>query len=257
MATNKGTFMIKIKKTNITLMLLSVIFAAALVSATPSTQVWIPSTDIQGFMNPHLGWDTYINTKGIGNLSNGGITVGVLPFKTVGAEIGLDYRDFNGDHSNPLYVNGKIGIPEKAFGKYFPALAIGAYDFGTKAKVNNYNLLYGLIAKNVGPIGRVSVGGFKGGVGSDAKVLFAVASDPGKVDDKGILLSWDRTMTEISDKLWLGIDYQSGKSSYGAFSFGASWSFSSNVSVILGYDLYNDHKTYSPTATLQFDLNLK
>ena len=234
-----------------------IVVMIGIASATPSTQVWIPSTDVQAFMNPHLGFDVYLNTKGLGNLSNGGITVGVLPSKKVNAEIGIDYRDINGDHSNPLYLNGKVGIPEKAFGKYSPALAIGAYDFGTKAKVNNYNLIYGLAAKNIGPVGRLSVGGFKGGVGSNAQTLFAVASDPGKVADKGFMLSWDRTMTEISDKLWLAVDYQSGKSCYGALSFGAAWSFSSNVSVIAGCDFYNDRKTYSPTATLQFDLNLK
>ena len=245
-------------KTKITSTLISILLGTGISFGTPSTQIWIPSTDIQAFMNPHLGWDTYINTKGIGNLSNGGVTVGILPTKKINAELGIDYRDINGDHSNPLYLNGKVGIPEKAFGKYSPALAIGAYDFGTKAGVNNYNLVYGLVAKNIGPIGRVSAGGFKGGVGSNANKLFAVASDTtGKVADKGIMLSWDRTMTEISDKLWLAVDYQSGKSSYGALSFGAAWNFSSNVSVILGCDFYNDNKTYSPTVTMQFDLNLK
>ena len=64
------------------------------VFATPSTQIWIPSTDVQGFGVIHLGWDSYIKTKqdtvnhGFeGSVTNGGITVGVLPFKKLGLEI--------------------------------------------------------------------------------------------------------------------------------------------------------------------------
>lgn len=231
--------------------------SAAAVLATPSTQIWIPSTDVQGFLNPHLGWDVYANTHGTGMLSNGGITVGLLPTKKLGLEVGIDYRDIGGAHAYPLYFNGKLGVPEGAFGKLSPALALGAYDFGTEPGVSNYNLLYGLVAKNIPVVGRISVGGFKGGMGSDAEALFAVASDPGTVDDAGLLLSWDRTISEISDKLWLAVDYQSGKSGYGALSFGGAWLFAPNASVILGYDFYNDKDTYKPTATLQFDFNLK
>src|SRR5665647_935464 len=48
-------------------------------SATPSTQIWIPSTDIQGFLKPHLGWDVYITAYDATTvISNGGITVGCL-----------------------------------------------------------------------------------------------------------------------------------------------------------------------------------
>ena len=72
----------------------------------------------------------------------------------------------------------------------------------------------------------------------------------------GVLLSWDRTMSEISDKLWLAVDYQSGKSSLGALNFGVSWAFSKNVSVIFGYDIYNKTKTGgNNTFTTQVDIN--
>jgi len=38
--------------------------------------------------------DSYIKVKGTeGAVTNGGITVGVLPFSKVGLEIGVDYRD--------------------------------------------------------------------------------------------------------------------------------------------------------------------
>lgn len=88
------------------------------VSATPSTQIWIPSTDIQGFGVLHLGWDSYIKTEshaGLyeGTVTNGGITVGVLPFKNIGLEIGIDYRDISAVHQYPVYFNAKLGVPEE------------------------------------------------------------------------------------------------------------------------------------------------
>ena len=53
-------------------------------------------------------------------------------------------------------------------------------------------------------IGRLSAGYFAG----NKKVL---VDENGNSDEKGVLLSWDRTMTEISDKLWLAVDYQGSK----------------------------------------------
>jgi len=78
----------------------------------------------------------------------------------------------------------------------------------------------------------------------------------GNSDEKGVLLSWDRTMTEISDKLWMAVDYQGSNSYMGALSFGASWAFAKNVSVLLGYDIYNKKATGGEnTVTLQLDIN--
>ena len=71
----------------------------------------------------------------------------------------------------------------------------------------------------------------------------------------GVLASWDRVIKEISDKLWLAIDFQSGNNGYGAFSFGAQWNWSANVSTILGYDIYNDKNLAKPTVTFQLDIN--
>jgi hypothetical protein len=59
---------------------------------------------------------------------------------------------------------------------------------------------------------------------------------------------------KIGDKLWLAVDYQSGRNGYGAVSFGVAWSFAPNASAIVGYDIYND-PALRPTLTLQVDLN--
>jgi hypothetical protein len=68
------------------------------------------------------------------------------------------------------------------------------------------------------------------------------------------LLSWDRTISEVSDKLWLAVDYQSGKSAVGALSFGAAWAFTPKISLIVGYDVFNA-KGSADTFTTQLDIN--
>jgi hypothetical protein len=221
-------------------------------SATPSTQIWIPSTDIQPFAKPHFGWDVYVNAFGNGLLSDGGITLGLLPFQKVGMEVGIDYKDINGAHWYPFYLNAKLGVPEDAFFKYMPALAVGGYDFGFKRGVTTCNILYGLAAKTVWMLGRFSAGGYRGSIGVDPHALWLDKS--GKIEDAGVLASWDRVISEVTDKLWVGVDYQSGTNGYGAISFGAAYLFAPNVSVILGYDIYGN-PALKPTVTMQVDIN--
>jgi hypothetical protein len=223
------------------------------VLATPSTQIWIPSTDLQGFGIVHLGWDSYIKTENLSTgyeatVANGGITVGILPFKKLGLEIGVDYRDINANHQYPLYFNAKLGAPEDAFFKNMPALAAGIFDVGIKKDMTDYNVAYGLLAKNIWKLGRFSAGGYSG----NEKLL----TSGGKKDNSGFLVSWDRTMPEITDKLWLAMDYMSAKNSYGALSFGAAYSVSPDASFIIGYDIYNDDTAFKPTVTVQVDMNI-
>ncbi|OHE17415.1 MAG: hypothetical protein A2X96_02000 [Syntrophobacterales bacterium GWC2_56_13] len=220
--------------------------------ATPSTQIWIPSTDIQPYKKVHFGADTYIKTAsqdGVTELTvtNLGLTVGVLPWEKFQMEIGLDYRDIGGNHTYPMLFNAKIGTPEDALFKYSPALAVGVYDFGTKKDFSDYNIVYGLIAKTIGNLGRLSAGYYTG----NDKLLLDIN---GNKDNHGVLLSWDRTISEISDKLWLAVDYQGGKNGYGALSAAFAWKFAPNVGVIFGYDIYNE-SFYKPTATIQVDID--
>jgi hypothetical protein len=114
---------------------------------------------------------------------------------------------------------------------------------------------YGLLAKTLPFIGRLSAGYY---LGNDLILL----DSNGNKSNSGVLLSWDRSMKEISDKLWLAVDYQGGNNFMGSLNFGASWAFSKNVSVLAGYDIYNDHKVmYNSTdrsknaITVQVDIN--
>lgn len=246
------------KTLNVVIMMMALVVAAAAVAmATPSTQIWIPSTDIQGFKSVHLGIDNYIRAERAGDDANSrphvydiGLTTGVLPFEKIQMEAGFDLIT-NGTSADdhPLSFNAKLGSPEGALFDGSPALAGGGYLFGTEKDVTDVNVVYALVAKTLPVIGRLSAGYY---VGNDELLLDA----NGEEDNDGVLLSWDRTLPEISDKLWAAVDYQGGDNALGALSFGVSYAFAPNVSVIFGYDIYNENLTGGEdTFTTQLDIN--
>jgi len=230
---------------------------AGVANATPSTQIWIPSTDIQAYKTLHLGIDDYIRVKA--DTATGaywpivydaGLTVGVLPYEKVQMEIGIDYiRGLGTAYDNrPVFFNAKLGTPEGSLFKGSPALAVGAYNLGVSKKTN-LALGYALAAKTIPVVGRISAGWYVG----NAALL---KDQDGNNDNNGVLVSWDRTISEIDDRLWAGIDYQGGNNGFGALNFGVSWAFAKNVSLIVGYDIYTRKATGGqPTFTTQLDIN--
>ncbi len=259
----------RISKILITAMALTVA-ATGVAMATPSTQIWIPSTDVQAYKTFHLGIDNYIrsskNSAGVRepNVYDIGPVFGFLPFEKLQGEIGFDYLGNSStvNDNHPWSGNIKLATPEDSLFKLSPAIAIGGYNLGPALDkglapnaASGQNIIYGLVAKTlpafgaVPSLGRLSAGYYRG----SEKAL--VNSSLNK-DNDGVLLSWDRTMTEISDKLWMAVDYQGGKNADGALSFGASWNFAKNVSVIFGYDIYNNkERAGQNTFTTQLDIN--
>jgi len=246
------------------------IAAAGVAMATPSTQIWIPSTDVQAYKTFHLGIDNYIRadknsdgTRGA-NVYDIGPVVGFLPFEKLQGELGFDFlgnsTDPNDNH--PWSGNIKLATPEDSLFKMSPAIAVGGYNLGPALSksvapgvTSGQNIIYGLVAKTlptlgtVPSLGRLSAGYYRG---SER----ALINTSGNAANDGVLLSWDRTMTEISDKLWMAVDYQGGNNADGALSFGASWNFAKNVSVIFGYDIYNKKALAGQnTFTTQLDIN--
>lgn len=209
--------------------------------ATPSTQIWNPSTDIQGAGTFHFGIDNYFsvddNKKNAYNLpTDVGLTYGVSKY----CEIGIDALEATAD---PLYFNLKLGLPEE---DSMPALAIGGMNFGTKKDSTDYNILYAAVAKTFKPLGRFTVGYYDGN-----KDL--LVDEKGDKANTGAILTWDKQLT---DKVWASVDYASGDSYYGCLSFGASYAFSSNTSVIFGYVIYNnDDINPNNQFTTQLDIN--
>ncbi len=231
----------------------------SVVSATPSTHVWTPSTDIQADKTFHITTDFYIPSEKDAtgskpdNVTNLGLEGGLWPIKEkLGVEAGFDVINGYGQLDNyPLYFNAKVGTPEGSLFQYSPALAFGGYYFGTENNKTNQNVIYvkGAETLTLGDfnVGRFSVGWFWG----NEDVLL---DQNGDSDADGVMLTWERTMSEISDKLWLCVDYQGSDSGLGSLSPGVAWKFADNVSMILGYDIPNN-EDLAETFTVQVDVD--
>jgi hypothetical protein len=204
--------------------------------ATPSTQIWNPSTDIQTRGTWHLGIDDYFTVEdrtsgGYNYPTDLGLTYGVLP----GVEVGIDELAPQSVPGSQLVFNAKYALAENGV---MPALAVGGYGFGTLKGMTDQNVVYGLAAKTFA-LGRLSAGYFQGNSGTIGS------------DNAGVILTWDKMIT---DKLWACVDYAGGNSALGALFGGVSYAFSSNTSVILAYGKYNNGA--KPTITTQLDINL-
>ena len=224
--------------------------------AIPSEQIAIPSTDAKGFKEVTLNIISTerFSTKPDAGASSydAGILVGVLPFESLKLEVGFDYLTSNLQNDNPadnhpFYFNAKLATPEDLGFKGMPAFAVGVYNLGTYDKgatigSTRQNLAYGLVARTLPVIGRLSAGGYVG-----AKRVLANGSNTIDTDqNSGVLISWDRGITEISDKLWLGIDYMSGNNANGELGIGGSWAFSKQVTLLVGVQTFNPG--YKPTG---------
>lgn len=215
------------------LLLLVVLSIHGSAFATPSTQIWNPSTDIQATGTVHLGIDNYFTVEGPVNggyafPTDIGVTYGLLP----GLEVGFDAFF---PQNSPFTVNAKYGIGES---EMFPALAIGGFGFGTEKGITDQNVIYGVAAKTFS-FGRISAGYFTG----NSTILGP--------DNYGVILTWDKSLT---DKIWACVDYAGSKSALGSLFYGFSYLFFPNTSVIFGYGTYNNGS--KPTITTQLDINI-
>jgi hypothetical protein len=217
---------------------------APLAQATATTHIWAPSTDVQAFGLWHITSDMYLATRpGVPAVTNVGLTVGVLPGARVNLELGADHKTGLGAlDAYPLYGNAKLAVPEGALGKGWPALAAGVFDVGTKPGRTSYDVFYVEAARTL-PFGRVSLGWFDG----NARLL-------GAKENGGLLAAWERTVTEVSDRLWVCVEYMGSESVYGALNAGASWKFAEGVVLLGGYQMYNSDGLVD-TVTLQVDVD--
>ncbi len=261
------------------------VFTFTAAFATPSTHIWSPSTDIQPYKKIHITADSYTPTTSKGTNADNydqhiyvqqvyGLTFSLLsdkpednllgklwqPLDKVLGEAGFDYKKGFGSFydSNPWYFHFKFGIPE-GYSKFtcplgnvdMPAIVAGMYDIGTRSHRTNYDVWYLKAAKTV-DIGKLNLGKFSAGYfRGNGRLL----RDKNSLrDNAGPMLAWERTMCEISPKLWLCVDYQGTQSSYGAMNYGFAWSFTKDISAILAYDIYNN-RNLTDTITFQLDVN--
>jgi hypothetical protein len=216
--------------------------------ATPSTQIWNPSTDIQALGTVHFGIDNYFTlawpqSGGTAFPTDVDLAYGLVP----GAEVGVD--SFS-PSSNQFTFNAKYGVPENG---NLPAYSAGVFNFGFDTidgvKSADQNIVYGVLAKTFG-FGRLSTGYYSG----NKDVL---VDEFGDAQNTGFILTWDKTIT---DKIWACVDYASGYSLNGALFGGFSYAFAPNTSVIFGYGTFNNGHapgaSTSPVMTTQLDINV-
>lgn len=241
-------------KKTITFFVCVMVFSVYELNTTPTTHIWAPSCDVQPYKVFHITADYYVpvskSDSGIfpSPVINTGLTVGILPFEKFQAEVGFDHIAGYGIYDEyPFYFNFKFGIPEGVFSEIFPQFAFGMYSIGTKSDVTNYNIFYAKIAKSIKFLGKISLGVY---VGNEKLLL----DENGNIDNKGVLFAVERTLNEITDKLWICFEYQSGKNSYGTTNFGFSYKFSNNTSMLFGINFYNN-PMIQPTYTVQTDID--
>jgi hypothetical protein len=228
--------------------LTALLATAQLARATPSTVVWTPATTYtQPFLVPHLDFDTYFAEQNALQIDNG-ILIGILPFEKLQGEIGFDLF-YPGGTANYLQLNGKLTLPEGAFGAWSPGVSAGIQSAGFKKDVSDYHLLHADIGKTVGKFGTFTVGGY---YGAGSKILWT-GSD-GKVNRGGFEGSYVSPDIVIDvtglNKLVVMGDIATGRNWYGAISFGLEAYFTPAVGVITGPVFFQDTDLYKAAPTL-------
>lgn len=201
--------------------------------ATPSTNIWNPSTDIQAKGVYHVGLDTYFSVaKNASKPVNFPIDLGLTYGVGYGVEVGVD---LNEPGANPVLFNAKWGLPEN---DKYPAVAVGIMGVGIHAATGT-NQIYGLLSKTFNPYGRFTAG--------------AYMANPNLVgnDNIGAIVAWDKS---FGSKWWASVDYSTGRNVCSGLGIGGSYKLASNVGVLVGYTLFPDTATINDTVTVQFDL---
>lgn len=228
--------------------------------ATPSTHVWSPSPDIQAHGTVHLTADMYVPVEEDSSgskpdsVTDVGLEGGYWPVKDkMGIEGGFDLIHGYGPLDDyPLYFNAKVGTPENSLFEHSPALGVGGYNFGTESNKTTQNIFYFKAGETLS-IGDLSLGRFSAGwFWGNGDVL---VDSEGDSEANGVMLTWERTLSELSNKLWVCLDYQGSESGAGALAPGLSWKFADNTSVIFGYVIPNN-SDLSQTFTVQVDIDM-
>lgn len=212
--------------------------------ATPTTNIWNPSTDIQAKGVAHLGIDDYFSfNKAVKHASLSSPDIGVTYGLGHGFEVGADVWTAS---KFPVAFNVKWGLEEQ---KIRPAFAVGLMNIGlNNGKTASPGTLgmnglmgYALAAKTFEPYGRVTLGGYGG------KKHYLGRRNAGAI------AAWDRS---FGKKWWFSVDYAQGANANGALGVGGSYKMASNVSLIVAYMKYNSKDFYGNTDGLTTQLDI-
>jgi hypothetical protein len=238
--------------------------------ATPSTTFWAPSVaTCQGKYLPHITYDTYYG-KGTPPPGAGapaypidtGLTMGVLPWDKVQAEVGYDLL-FPSSDPVFFFLNGKLCTPESSLFKGSPAISFGIYNLGFHGQSDpvptNYDVIHLMFQKTL-PFGGYLAAGFYHGLG--AETLFT--NSDGDIVRTGAMVGWSSPDIKVGmkglEKIDIIADVQTGKNALGAGGVGATLYFNSFVDLIVGPVFYTD-KALQPGGksvlwTTQLDIDI-
>jgi hypothetical protein len=235
--------------------------SAGAASATPSTTFWTPATTyVQPFLVPHITYDTYFGDRAYFPIDTG-LTMGILPFEKVQAEVGFDlfFPYVNYYFSQPassLMLNAKLGLTEGAFGEWFPGISAGIYGAGFKYGTE-YDIWHGEIGKTT-PIGTFTVGGY---YGAGPGPLWTGSDGVQRTGFMGAYLTPDVpiNLTGLNKINFFG-DVQTGKNAYGAWGVGVGLFFTPAIDILTGPIFFLD-KTVQPGQqsvmwTIQLDVDI-
>ena len=209
----------------------AVLTAAFAARATPSTTYWTPSTPYtQPFLIPHLTYDTYFGEKGAYPIDTG-LTIGILPFDTVNAEIGADVL-YPGDTKTTFAVNGKVTLVEGKLASWQPGISAGIYNAGFKKNVSDMYVAHAQIGKTFPVIGELGGGVYRA---LNDKLL---VDKNGNRDATGFFLHWMGPEFQIGapglKKIVPAADFQSGKNALSAAGGGLYFYFTDAIDLLVG-----------------------
>lgn len=247
-------------KSRLAAVLACVMTAVGWAWATPSTTYWTPMTvDVQSYGVMHIGVDNYFTLLRDAEDGSGafptdlGLTVGILPFKKLVAEVGVDLLEPSDD---PLYFNAKVGIPEGVLFDGCPTFQVGLFNVGTEKGVTDQNVVYAVAGKTVPGIGRLSAGPYVG----NKNVL---VDRDGNEENAGFMAAFDRGFLPVKDNegneynRWVfAADYASGENAIGGGGFGIYHFFTKDVSLLTGPVWFNEEAINGEWKwTVQLDVN--
>lgn len=222
-------------------------------AASPSRILATPSADVLEYGAARFDMETYStfmknSADGGWSMINYGATYGLIPYtfsKSFGIEIGLDYRDLNGSvptaADSPLFLNFKFALREGAlFSDYFPAIAVGFYDFGGKGDVTAANIMYLAASKSFFGSWRAGFGFYSGNSG-------VMVDETGQGSGSGPMGSVEY---QLNNKWWFAADGLIGKSRYASMNLGAGYLLQPGVKMTVAYDMYSN-ANLKPTLSFQ------
>ncbi|MBI5067577.1 MAG: hypothetical protein HZB56_05000 [Deltaproteobacteria bacterium] len=240
------------KKVSRALAAAALLAAASQAAATPSTVWWTPATTyVQPYLVPHLTYDTYFGEGGAYPIDSG-VQIGILPFEKLQAEIGFDLN-YPGYTKNGLLFNAKLGVPEGAFGDWFPGISAGIYGLGLKKDVSDYNILHAEIGKTLGAFGTLTLGGY---FGNDKLLL----DETGAKANSGFMAAYVTPDVAVGlpglTKINFFGDVQTGKSAFGAWGLGIGLYFTPAIDLLAGPVFFLNEKVQPGQSKMMWSLQI-